>query len=199
MANAGSTGKTSTILVATSCGFLLGSAFTYFLSVRRRRNANFDSSDDPSASNSSKSRSRSIPSLRGTTLLNSRPGLNNGGRSTKRSAYALARLAQHGVDIENSEHVGFLSSIVRELWPYIDAAGSKTVKEMLEPMFAEMMPGPLKSLKFVQLGEFCLCATQKVHESIPIYLFLHLPDVTYMLLSLLPQTLAKFPSNWTTS
>ena len=151
--------KSSTILVATSCGFLLGSALTYFLSVRRRRNANFDSSDDPSASTTRKSRSRSVPGLRGTPLRNSRLGLNNGGTgssSTKRSAYALARLAQHGVDIENSEHVGFLSSIVRELWPYIDAAGSKTVKEMFEPMFAEMLPGPLKSLKFVQLGEFYL-------------------------------------------
>lgn len=151
--------KTSTILVATSCGFFLGSALTYFLSVRRRRNADIDSNDPSASGTSSKNRSRSIPGLRGTPLRNGRPGLTNGGAggsSTKRSAYALARLAQHGVDIENSEHVGFLSSIVRELWPYIDAAGSKTVKEMFEPMFAVILPGPLKSLKFVKLGEFRL-------------------------------------------
>ena len=192
--------KSSTIIVATSCGFLLGSALTYFLSARRRRNANFDSSDDPSASTTRKSRSRSVPGLRGTPLLNSRPGLSNGGSSTKRSAYALARLAQHGVDIENSEHVGFLSSIVRELWPYIDAAGSKTVKEMFEPMFAEMLPGPLKSLKFVKLGEFFVCALRKKCMSqFPFICSYICQYVSYIALSLLQQTLAKFPSNWTTS
>ena len=142
------------VIVATGCGFLLGSALTYFLSARRRR----ASEDEPSQTTTA-TRTRSIPGLRGTPSSrlnqNGRPTPQKGTSATKRSAYALARLAQHGVDIDNSEHVGFLSSIMRELWPYVDAAGSKTVKEMFEPMFAEMLPGPLKSLKFVKLGEYC--------------------------------------------
>ena len=152
----GNSSKTSAIVVATGCGFLLGSALTYFISARRRRRAYGDDQSQQATT-----RTRSIPGLRGTpsaaTRLNQngRPTPTKAASATKRSAYALARLAQHGVDIDNSEHVGFLSSIMRELWPYVDAAGSKTVKEMFEPMFAEMLPGPLKSLKFVKLGEYC--------------------------------------------
>ena len=191
--------KTSTILVATSCGFFLGSALTYFLSVRRRRNADIDSNDPSASGTSSKNRSRSIPGLRGTPVRTNRTGLTNGGAgnssSTKRSAYTLARLAHHGVDVENSEHVGFLSSIVRELWPYIDAAGSKTVREMFEPMFAEMLPGPLKRLKFVKLGEVLLvyfCYTCWC-DLVPYICSYHMSIYLYF------QTLAKYPSNWTMS
>ena len=149
----GNSSRSSAIVVATGCGFLLGSALTYFLSARRRRPASNDEK-----SQTTTTRTRSIPGLRGTPSAarlnqNGRPTPQKGASATKRSAYALARLAQHGVDIDNSEHVGFLSSIMRELWPYVDAAGSKKVKEMFEPMFAEMLPGPLKSLKFVKLGE----------------------------------------------
>lgn len=139
-------GRTTVVLTATSCGFVLGSALTYFLYGRRK--------DDEGR------RSRSIPGLRGTGRSTPRSarsvGTEGGGTSiTKRSAYALAKLAQHGLDIEAQEHIGFLSSIMRELWPYVDKAGSEMVKDMMEPMFAEMLPGPLKSLKFIKLGE-CL-------------------------------------------
>ena len=41
-----------------------------------------------------------------------------------------------------------------QLWPNIDAAGSKMVKDIVEPMFKTMLPGPLASLHFtkVELG-----------------------------------------------
>lgn len=54
-----------------------------------------------------------------------------------------------------TESVGFLNDLVAQLWPHINAAGSKMVKEMVEPMFEEMLPGPLKSLHFpkIDLGK----------------------------------------------
>ena len=148
----GNSRQSSTIVVATGCGLLLGSTLTYFLSTRRRRDFDDDGQQSSQTTTTTTTRTRSIPGLRGTPSSNNgRPTPQKTTSATKRSAYALARLAQHGIDVENSEHVGFLSSIMRELWPYVDAAGSQTVQEMLEPMFAEMLPGPLKSLKFVKL------------------------------------------------
>eukprot|EP00978_Attheya_sp_CCMP212_P005678 scaffold12731_cov43-Attheya_sp.AAC.1 len=51
--------------------------------------------------------------------------------------------------------VSFLSDIMMQLWSYINAAGSAKVKEIVEPMFKEMLPGPLANLHFekVDLGE----------------------------------------------
>ena len=40
---------------------------------------------------------------------------------------------------------------MKELWPNINAAGSKMVKEIVEPMFKTMLPGPLKSLHFTKI------------------------------------------------
>lgn len=37
------------------------------------------------------------------------------------------------------------------MWPNINVAGCKMIKEIVEPMFASMLPGPLASLKFVKL------------------------------------------------
>lgn len=46
---------------------------------------------------------------------------------------------------------GFLNDIILQLWPHINAAGSKIAKEALEPVFASMLPGPLSSLHFTKL------------------------------------------------
>lgn len=46
---------------------------------------------------------------------------------------------------------GFLNDIIEQLWPNINVAGCRMVKEIVEPMFATMLPGPLASLKFVKL------------------------------------------------
>jgi len=50
-----------------------------------------------------------------------------------------------------TESVGFLNDIVEHLWPNINVAGCKMVKDIVEPMFASMLPGPLASLRFVKL------------------------------------------------
>lgn len=50
-----------------------------------------------------------------------------------------------------AESVGFLNDIIEQLWDYINVAGSAMAKEIAEPMFKEMLPGPLSSLHFVKI------------------------------------------------
>ncbi|CAJ2509385.1 Uu.00g144110.m01.CDS01 [Anthostomella pinea] len=50
-----------------------------------------------------------------------------------------------------TESAGFLNDIIEQLWPNINVVGCKMVKDIVEPMFASMLPGPLASLKFVKL------------------------------------------------
>lgn len=66
------------------------------------------------------------------------------------SAAIAASLASGGV-----ESVGFLNDLVRQLWDYINIAGGKLTKEIVEPIFKEVLPGPLKSLHFekIDLGK----------------------------------------------
>eukprot|EP00178_Gracilaria_changii_P012125 TRINITY_DN3422_c0_g1_i1.p1 TRINITY_DN3422_c0_g1~~TRINITY_DN3422_c0_g1_i1.p1 ORF type:complete len:474 (-),score=82.13 TRINITY_DN3422_c0_g1_i1:285-1706(-) len=49
------------------------------------------------------------------------------------------------------ESVGFLNDLVAKLWDYINVAGANLTKELVEPMFQETLPGPLKSLHFVKI------------------------------------------------
>ncbi|KAK7957957.1 hypothetical protein PG996_010600 [Apiospora saccharicola] len=48
-----------------------------------------------------------------------------------------------------AESAGFLNDIIAQLWPNINVAGGRMIKEIVEPMFAEMLPGPLAKLQFV--------------------------------------------------
>lgn len=41
--------------------------------------------------------------------------------------------------------------MIEQLWPNINVVGCRMVKEIVEPMFASMLPGPLASLQFVKL------------------------------------------------
>lgn len=50
-----------------------------------------------------------------------------------------------------TESVDFLNDIVAHLWPNINVAGCKMVKDIVEPMFASMLPGPLATLRFTKL------------------------------------------------
>lgn len=45
----------------------------------------------------------------------------------------------------------FLNDIVTQLWPNINVAGSQMIKEIAEPMFKTMLPGPLKTLHFTKI------------------------------------------------
>lgn len=50
-----------------------------------------------------------------------------------------------------TESVDFLNDIVEQLWPNINVAGCRMVKDIVEPMFASMLPGPLATLRFAKL------------------------------------------------
>ncbi|KAI9049368.1 hypothetical protein LZ554_006402 [Drepanopeziza brunnea f. sp. 'monogermtubi'] len=49
------------------------------------------------------------------------------------------------------ESVRFLNDIVAHLWPHINVAASKMTKEIADPMFKTMLPGPLASLHFTKI------------------------------------------------
>lgn len=40
---------------------------------------------------------------------------------------------------------------MKQLWPNINVAVSKMIKEIVEPMFKTMLPGPLKTLHFTKI------------------------------------------------
>lgn len=46
------------------------------------------------------------------------------------------------------DHVNFLSDIVLQLWRHINPAGGAAIVESVEPMFKDLLPGPLKTLHF---------------------------------------------------
>ncbi|KAF2127871.1 hypothetical protein P153DRAFT_423873 [Dothidotthia symphoricarpi CBS 119687] len=50
-----------------------------------------------------------------------------------------------------AESVGFLNDIVAQLWPNINIAGCRMTKEIVEPILASTLPGPLSSIRFVKL------------------------------------------------
>lgn len=50
-----------------------------------------------------------------------------------------------------AESAGFLNDIVEQLWPNINVAGCKMVKEIVEPILASTLPGPLANLRFTKL------------------------------------------------
>ncbi|KAK2607622.1 hypothetical protein N8I77_006285 [Diaporthe amygdali] len=50
-----------------------------------------------------------------------------------------------------TESAGFLNDIVAQLWPNINVAGCRMVKEIVEPILASTLPGPLSSLRFTKL------------------------------------------------
>ena len=52
--------------------------------------------------------------------------------------------------MNEEEQIGFLADIVHQLWPYINIAGSDTIRATAEPMFQEM-PGPLRTLHFTKI------------------------------------------------
>ncbi|KAK4216430.1 hypothetical protein QBC37DRAFT_90497 [Rhypophila decipiens] len=53
------------------------------------------------------------------------------------------------------ERAGFLNDLVENLWPNICVAGADMTKNIVEPMFASMLPAPLNSLHFekIDLGQ----------------------------------------------
>ncbi|KAM5372456.1 hypothetical protein ACJZ2D_007494 [Fusarium nematophilum] len=50
-----------------------------------------------------------------------------------------------------TESAGFLNDIIAQLWPNINVAGGRMIKQVVEPMLDSMLPGPLSTLRFVKL------------------------------------------------
>lgn len=69
---------------------------------------------------------------------------------TRVTAAMAASLASGG-----TERVGFLNDMIEHTWDYINVIGANMTRETIEPMFAEMLPGPLSSMKFskIDLGK----------------------------------------------
>ena len=60
------------------------------------------------------------------------------------------RSSQSAALMNGSEHVNLLTDIVSRLWENINPAGGKTIVDCVEPMFKDMLPGPLKTLHFTK-------------------------------------------------
>ena len=54
--------------------------------------------------------------------------------------------------VPNVESVEWLNDLVAQMWPYIGAFVEKTVKENVEPMVKDLLPGPLKALEFTRVS-----------------------------------------------
>jgi len=52
---------------------------------------------------------------------------------------------------DTTESVGFLNDMMKSMWPFINPAVAKMVKEVVEPMFEELLPGPFKSTEFLKI------------------------------------------------
>jgi len=52
---------------------------------------------------------------------------------------------------KTTESVVFLNEMIDHLWPYIDASAGRLIRSIVEPMFAEMLPGPFKNTRFLEI------------------------------------------------
>lgn len=50
-----------------------------------------------------------------------------------------------------TESAGFLNDIIAQLWPRISVVGSQMLKDIVEPMLASSLPGPLANLRFTKI------------------------------------------------
>lgn len=63
----------------------------------------------------------------------------------------MGSLADQLTSSGGTESAGFLNDLVAQLWPNINVAGCKMIKEIVEPILASTLPGPLANLRFVKL------------------------------------------------
>jgi hypothetical protein len=134
----------SSLALATLGGVLLGAAIGAALTAVTFRRGSQGDTDEENPSNPTtspgKNKSRSLDFA----------GSGKGPRGSTSEAYDTAALTTTR-DYDDGTHVNFLSDIMSRLWPYINRAGSEMIRTTVEPMFADMMPGPMKSLKFTKV------------------------------------------------
>ena len=81
---------------------------------------------------------------------------NNGGGGDNNRASGLFRpllplSTQVLTSRTNSDHVNLITDLLRRMWPYINQAAAVAIKQEVEPLFAEILPSPLKSLRFTRV------------------------------------------------
>jgi Ca2+-dependent lipid-binding protein len=120
-----------TILLATFGGLVVGGVIGSYMTSQ------FNSENDKSNNNEKGIKSRSIDSSQNDD--------DNKTKTTTTSSYNAS------TDASMTTHINFLSDIINRLWPKINVAGSKMMRDTMEPMFAESLPTLLSSLKFTTL------------------------------------------------
>jgi hypothetical protein len=73
------------------------------------------------------------------------------GPSTSSSSMSPRTQYNATTDTSGTVHINFLSDVLNRLWPKIGVAMSKVMKEAMEPLFEQLLPGPVASVKFVKL------------------------------------------------
>ncbi|KAL2270694.1 hypothetical protein VTJ83DRAFT_65 [Remersonia thermophila] len=63
----------------------------------------------------------------------------------------LSSVAQALSSANGPQDPGFLNDIVKLLWPNIRVASGKMIKDIVEPMFAQLLPAPLDTLRFEKI------------------------------------------------
>lgn len=121
-------------IAAILVGILLGSAITlavvYMTIFSRKVNTATETDVEP---------------VGGTTR-----SLDNDAGSTNIS-HSVNKTSSYAAAVAQSQGGGLLTGIMAQLWSHMNIAIAKSVKETVEPMFQEMLPGPLASLHFTQL------------------------------------------------
>jgi hypothetical protein len=69
---------------------------------------------------------------------------------TTSSSRGLLTSSSAAAVVAHGEHVGFLTDMMANLWPYIKEAGAASIKESVEPELASL-PGPLAKLHFTKV------------------------------------------------
>ena len=54
--------------------------------------------------------------------------------------------------LNGTESSEFLNDMCTVMWPYLSVAASKLMKDIAEPMFEDLLPGPLKKTKFLSIN-----------------------------------------------
>jgi len=122
---------------AITVGFLAGSLVTSFLlMIHRKISTKRDTTKDDD--DAEEEEYRKLQALAQSSAA-----------SSKKNTNAAAILFRKKDKLAASS--SFLTSIVHELWEYLNVAGGDKIRAAVEPSFAESLPAPLNSLRFAKI------------------------------------------------
>ena len=73
------------------------------------------------------------------------------GKSTDEGDEAVNSTSRNLPVFASSSGTGFMSDMLAQMWPYINVAASKSIKDSVEPQFKDL-PGPLGTLHFTKVN-----------------------------------------------